>query len=77
MTKQIILRPRDVRKVSNQFHVNNFHNSGWFVRDPSNTVWVRMTTDNTRIKNPQHDPAVHDPDDPDFPLYLVPYSPAE
>lgn len=73
MASKVILRPRDVRRESNQFHLNNMGDGGWKVRNDQNNGWIRMVPQNTKIKNPNHDPAVHAPDDPNFPLYLEIY----
>lgn len=75
MAKRVILRPRDIRKEANQFRVSNFADAGWLVRNIENTGWYRMVPENTRIRNPEHDEAVHAPDDPEFPLWLEPFEP--
>jgi hypothetical protein len=67
MPKAVVLRVRDVKNVLDPFHIKNFHLGGWRVRHENK--WIRMVPENTLIKNPDHDPAVHAPDDTEFPLY--------
>lgn len=67
MPKAVALRVRDVKNVLDPFHVNNFHQGGWKVL--SNNRWIRMVPENTLIRNPDHDPTIHTPDDPDQPYY--------
>lgn len=68
--RKILLRARDVNNPNNPFSVNNFPTGGWRVRNNTNTGWIRMTPRNTKIRNPDHDPDTHAPDDPNYPLYL-------
>lgn len=71
MSKTVLLRARNVRSLGNPFrNTNNLQNGGWRVRNATNTGWIVMTAKNTLIRNPEHDPDVHAPDDPNFPLYI-------
>lgn len=70
MSSQVILRARNILATL-PFEINNFSNGGWRVRNETNTGWIIMSVENTRILNPAHDPAVHAPDDPDFPMWLT------
>lgn len=73
MAKSVILRARDINNPSNPFQIKNFVSGGWKVRNATNTGWINMTPNNTFIRNPDHDEAIHDPDDENFPKYLTIY----
>lgn len=76
--KKILLRVRDRLNVSNPWgSVDNFQDLGWKVRSLDNTRWYIMGPENTRIRNPEHDPDTHAEDDPNYPLWLEPVSKEE
>ena len=56
--------------------LDNLNQKGYRVRykDPATGLyrWVLMTTNNTRIRNPEHVFGVHDRNDPMFPLWTTP-----
>lgn len=55
---------------------DNLLTGGFLVRSYDKSTgkyfWTRMTSENTRILNPEHDPAKHRPDDPLYPKWLIP-----
>lgn len=55
---------------------DNLRERGYRVRylDPAlgSFRWVLLTVNNTRIRNPEHNPAVHAPDDPVYPKWTTP-----
>lgn len=53
MPKTVRLRVRDIKNVSDPFHIKNFHKGGWKVR--TSKGWVRMVPSNTKIVNPDFD----------------------
>lgn len=67
MAKTVRLRIRDLKNVSDPFHIKNFHKGGWKVRTSSG--WIRMVPENTVIKNPDYDET--NPTNPDEPLYTT------
>lgn len=67
MAKTVRLRIRDLKNVSDPFHIKNFHKGGWKVR--TSAGWIRMVPENTVIRNPEHDPA--NPTDPKKPYYTT------
>lgn len=55
--------------------LNNLTSGGVRVRhqrDDGTLAWIKLTAENTRIRNPAHDPHKHDANDPQFPLWLKP-----
>lgn len=40
-----------VRETPTSNWVENFSQNGWKVRDPSNTYWIQMTPQNTKLRS--------------------------
>ena len=70
--KKVHMYVRDRHNENNPWSVDNFHDRGWKVRSEDNSKWIVMGPENVRIRNPEHDPDVHDANDPDYPLWLQP-----
>ena len=54
---------------------DNLNTRGFRVRhkgDDGVYRWILMTSDNTRIRNPEHDPKKHKANDPLYPAWLIP-----
>jgi hypothetical protein len=41
-----------------------------YKRDDGSFVWVKMSLENTKIANPEHDPNKHAVDDPKYPRWI-------
>ena len=53
--------------------VNNLAKGGVRVRyqRPDGTkVWIKLTLDNTKVMNPEHNPAIHAANDPRYPRWI-------
>lgn len=67
----IKLKCRDPR--TGEF-LDNFKSKTWRVRivDENGLArWIRMTPMNTKVANPNHDHAIHQPDDVENPRWLT------
>lgn len=57
--------------------LTNFRAGAWKLRNEDNTDWIQMNYANTFIRNPQHDPDIHTPENESFPLWLEVAAPGE
>ena len=41
-----------------------------YLRPDGTKVWIKLTLDNTKVMNPEHDPSKHAANDPRYPRWI-------